>query len=81
MAGVVGDTPKELIVEKLEYTYTFPSYSLQPEIIYKTRRFLLFEADNSLKILCDKEPNGYVDLQDWHSILVDGRKGIPIAKA
>lgn len=81
MAGVVGDTPKNLIIKKLEYTYTFPSYATLSEAIYKTRRFLLFKADKQLKIICNKEPNGYIELDDWDSILIDGRKGIPIAKA
>ena len=81
MAGVVGDTPDHLIIAKLDYTYTFPSYATNCEALYKTRRFLLFMADKSLKILCDKEPNGYVDLQEWDSILIDGRYGLPIAKA
>lgn len=81
MAGVVGDTPVQLVIKKLEYSYTFPTYATNSEIIYKTRRFLLFKADKSLKILCEKEPKGYVDLQEWDSILIDGRYGLPIAKA
>lgn len=82
MAGVVGITPKELVIEKLFHTYTFPDYATKSEAIYKTRRFLLFKADKQLlKIICNKEPNGYIELDDWDSILIDGRKGIPIAKA
>lgn len=81
MAGVVGITPKELIIEKLTHTYTFPDYATKSEAIYKTRRFLLCKADKQLKIICDKEPKGYIELDEWDSILIDGRKGIPIAKA
>ena len=81
MAGVVGNTPKELVIEKLTHTYTFPDYATKSDAIYKTRRFLLFKADKQLKIICNKEPNGYIELEEWDSILIDGRKGIPIAKA
>lgn len=81
MAGVVGITPNELVIERLIHTYTFPDYATKSVAIYKTRRFLLFKADKELKIICNKEPNGYIELDEWDSILIDGRKGIPIAKA
>ena len=81
MAGVVGVTPKELIIKKLVHTYTFPDYATKSEAIYLTRRFLLFKADKQLKIICNREPNNHIELDEWDSILIDGRKGIPIAKA
>ena len=81
MAGVVDITPKELVIEKLIHSYIFPDYATKSEAIYKTRRFLLFKADKQLKIICNKEPNGYIELDEWDSILIDGRKGVPIAKA
>lgn len=80
MAGAVGDTPADLIVKKLTYKYSFPSYATARKQLYKTRRFLVFEADNNLKVMTDKEPNGYIDLNEWDSILIDGKIGKPVAK-
>ncbi len=80
MAGVVGRTPKELVVEKLEHKYNFPSYATSSEIIYKTRRFLVFKPDKSIEVLAAKEPDGYVDLNEWSLILVDGKDSLPKGK-
>ena len=80
MAGLVGDTPEDLIVEKLSRNYTFPKYSLQNEALYKTERYLIFRAPDGLEILSDMEPKGFVDLKDWDSIFVDGKIGEPTGK-
>ena len=80
MAGVVGRTPKELVVEKLEHIYNFPSYATSSEIPYKTRRFLVFKPDKSLEILCTESPIKYIDLNEWTLILVDGKDSLPKGK-
>ncbi|MDB2313587.1 hypothetical protein N9V47_08060 [Luminiphilus sp.] len=80
MAGAVATTPKELVVEKLTHTYEFPSYVSTGEIVYKTRRFLVFKPEQSLEILTAKEPDGYVDLKEWSLILIDGKDSLPKGK-
>ncbi|MDB2479866.1 hypothetical protein N9X17_01050 [Porticoccaceae bacterium] len=80
MAGAVASTPKELVVEKLIHTYEFPSYVSSGEIVYKTRRFLVFKPEKSLEILTAKEPDGYVDLKEWSLILIDGKDSLPKGK-
>ena len=80
MAGAVASTPKELVVEKLAHKYDFPSYVSSGEIVYKTRRFLVFKPENSLEILTAKESGGYVDLREWGMVLVDGKDSLPKGK-
>ena len=80
MAGAVANTPKELVVEKLTHTYEFPSYVSSGEVFYKTRRFLVFKPDKSLRVLAAKEPGGYVNLNEWSLILVDGKDSLPKGK-
>jgi hypothetical protein len=80
MAGAVASTPKELVVEKLAHKYDFPSYVTSSEVVYKTRRFLVFKPDKSLAVLAAKEPDGYVDLNEWSLILVDGKDSLPKGK-
>lgn len=80
MAGVICDTPEDLIVEKLIRNYTFPKYSLQNEAIYKTERYLIFRAHQALEIFSEEEPEGYVNLKEWDSIFVDGKIGEPKGK-
>ncbi len=73
MAGVVGITPKELVITKLFYTYSFPDYATNSEVVYKTRRYLVFKPDTSFELLSTKELNGFVDLNEWPLIFVDGK--------
>ena len=80
MAGAISTTPQELVVEKLLHTYDFPSYVSSGEVFYKTRRFLVFKPDKSLRVLAAKEPGGYVNLNEWSFILVDGKDSLPKGK-
>lgn len=80
MAGVVGKTPKELIVEKIVHNYEFPAYVTDSDTIYKTRRYLVFQPPQSLRFLSEKEPEGFVDLNDWNLILIDGKDGLAKGK-
>ena len=80
MARAVASTPKELVVEKLVHNYDFPSYATSSEVVYKTRRFLVFKPDKSLVVLAAKEPDGHVDLNEWGLILVDGKDSLPKGK-
>lgn len=80
MAGAVASTPKELVVEKLTHKYDFPSYATRSEVVYKTRRFLVFKPDKSLVVLAAKEADGHVDLNEWSMVLVDGKDSLPKGK-
>jgi len=79
MVGIVGDSPSEKIVRKLSYVYSFPEYVRGQKVLYKSRRFLVAQANKDLIILSNEEPNGYIDLAGWDSILVDGKKSKPVA--
>ena len=81
-AGVVYDTPKDKIISsitKRAYKYTFPPYIQKHKIIYKSLRYIIFQADKSVRILSKHSPKGYINSDGWDSILVDGKIGIPIA--
>ena len=80
MVGVVGITPKELIIEKLRHTYNFPGYVSSGEIVYKTRRFVVFKPNISLEVVTSEEPDGYLDLAEWSFVLVDGKDSRPKGK-
>jgi hypothetical protein len=80
MAGIVGDTPQELIVSKLIYDYSFPKQALKYNPLYKSRRYLVIQPEKTTRIEAQKEPDGCVDLEQWDSILFDGRDGLPKCK-
>lgn len=73
MAGVVGDTPEDLIVEKLVHKYTFPEYARAVKVLYSTRRFQVVELPKGLQIMTDREREGFIDSQDWPLVLIDGK--------
>ena len=79
MAGVIQDTPQEKIITKLTYRYTFPDYVNSHEMIYKSPRFIVFHIDNKVRIFSEDASGGYIDIEGWDSILVDGKFGLPIA--
>ncbi len=49
------------------------------EIIYKSPRFIVFQIDNKVRIFSEGASGGYIDIEGWDSILVDGKLGLPIA--
>ena len=77
MVGVVGDTPKELIVEKLAHEYTFPEYARAGKVLYSTRRFQIVELPEGLQIVSELEREGFFDSQDWPIVLIDGKSSDP----
>ena len=40
---------------------------------------MVLESNKSVVILSNADPSGYINLSSWDSILVDGKKGRPIA--
>ena len=79
-AGVVADTPQALIVSKLAYDYSFPRQVLEYSPIYKSRRYLVIQPEKSIRIEAQNEQDGCVNLEQWDSVLFDGRDGLPKCK-
>lgn len=79
MAGVVADTPTELIVTKLVMQYTFPLFADSLEIIYKSRRFRVVSAPKKLSLMSSFRDSEAVDFSNWEAILLDGKLNKAIA--
>jgi hypothetical protein len=79
MAGVVSDSPPDKIVSKIIYKYTFPDYVNSHKILYKSRRFIVFQTNKDIPILLKGSSSGYIDVNLWDSLLIDGKEGVPIA--
>jgi len=77
MAGAIGPTPRELVVEKLVHEYRFPSYVRDGDIALRTRRFVLFKPEGKLRIISSKEHRGYLDADKRTYVLVDGKDSEP----
>lgn len=80
MAGTVGDTPEDLRVQKRSFTYEFPDFVTQSELVYKGRRFILFKPRTELTYLSVLDRDEVVDMTGWDSVLYDGKLGAPVAK-
>jgi hypothetical protein len=78
MAGVVSETPPEKLITKLERRYSFPDTG-NHTVIYSSPRFKIIKVDGDSKIATTYDASGYVDLELCDAILLDGKKGIPIA--
>jgi hypothetical protein len=78
MAGVVGETPHEKLVIKLEHEYSFPDTGTHT-VIYRSPRFKIIRTDGNSKIFTSYSANGQIDLDLCDAIVIDGKKGIPIA--
>lgn len=79
MAGVVGDTPPELVVERLERKYDFPAFAETLKIQYKSPRFRAVEITPKLSIITEFRGGEAVDLNGWDALLLDGKLGTAVA--
>ena len=79
MAGVVAETPTELIVTKLVREYTFPLFADSLEIIYKSQRFRVVSAPQKLFLISSFRDGEAVDFSKWEAILLDGKLNKAIA--
>ena len=79
MAGVVAETPTELIVTKLVRQYTFPLFADSLEIIYKSQRFRVVSAPKKLSLMSSFRDSEPVDFSNWEAILLDGKLNKAIA--
>ena len=79
MAGEVGLTPANKLVEKIGDEYSFPNLD-GFEVVYSSRRFKVVKPQKNRKIPCSLEPSGFIDFDSYDAALIDGVKGIPIAK-
>ena len=82
MANAVSATPLDKVVTKLtklRYKYTFPAYVYDHEILYTSPRFIVFRVEPKLIILAEDVAGGYLDLDGYSAVLIDGKVGNPIA--
>jgi len=79
MAGVVGDTPTELVVERLERKYDFPPFAEKLRVLYKSPRFRAVEIAPKLSIITEFRGGEAVDLNCWDALLLDGKLGMAVA--
>lgn len=79
MAGEVGLTPANKLVERISDEYSFPNLE-GFEMVYSSRRFKVVKPQKKRKIPCSLEPSGFIKFDSCDAALIDGVKGIPITK-
>ena len=79
MAGIVGVTPPELLIQKLIRKYSFPAYTENLPRIYESPRFRLVEISEKLSLLNEYRRGESVDMKGWDGLLLDGRLGEAVA--
>lgn len=79
MAGIVGVTPPELLIQKLIRKYSFPAYTENLPRIYESPRFRLVEISEKLSLLNEYRRGESVEMKGWEALLLDGKLGKPIA--
>ena len=78
MAGVVSKSPPDKVIKKLIIKYSFPKGLESNNVIFKTRRFKLFELNKGDK-LSFPDSNEHVNLTGAKSVLIDGKNCLLIA--
>ena len=70
MAGAVCETPKNLLIEKLSDSYTFPSCCENNEILYQSPRYRAVKLCGNERF--DTEENLVLESSQWDCVVIDG---------
>lgn len=78
MAGVVGDTPKQLQVKRTAPQYFFPEHEAS-DVAYKSPRYRVIRKNASSPICIATKRGEPINLEGVDYVLFDGALGQPIA--
>ena len=70
MAGAVCETPKNLIIEKLIDSYTFPFCSEPNEILYQSPRYRAVKITGNESF--DADEKRVLEDSQWNCVVIDG---------
>ncbi|MDC1213882.1 hypothetical protein N8000_05345 [Rhodospirillales bacterium] len=79
MVGEIGRTPAEKVVSRISEEYSFPNIG-EHEVLYSSPRFRLLKPSRNTRVASSLAPSGFINFDDCDAALIDGVKGIPIAK-